>query len=61
MVGTALRQFFPMIPLAYLFGSLGGVGAIWYAMWVSEALAILFSILYTRREFRQKVDTLSGS
>lgn len=50
-----------MIPLAYLLGSLGGVGAVWYAMWVSEALAVLFSILYTRREFRQKVDTLSVS
>ena len=59
MVGTALRQFFPLIPLAYLFGSLGGVGAIWYAMWVSETLAVLFSILYTRREFRQKVNTLA--
>lgn len=55
MIGTALRQFFPLIPLSYLFGIWGGANAIWYAMWISEALAILFSILYTRREFRQKV------
>ena len=58
MIGTALRQFFPLIPLAYLFGILGGANTIWYAMWVSEALAVLFSIFYTRREFRQKVAVL---
>lgn len=58
MIGTALRQFIPLIPLAYLFGHSWGVGAIWYAMWISEFLAALFSILYTRREFRLKVREL---
>lgn len=58
MVGTALRQFIPLVPLSFLFGKLGGIGAIWYAIWVSEVLAALFSILCTRRELRKKVTPL---
>lgn len=58
MAGTALRQFIPMVPLAFLFGKLGGVGAVWYAMWVSEVLAVLLTALCTRREFQKKVTAL---
>lgn len=58
MVGTCLRQFIPLVPLAFLFGKLGGVSVVWYAMWVSELLAVLFSILATRSEFRTKVASL---
>ena len=58
MVGTCLRQFIPLVPLAFLFGKLGGVSVVWYAMWVSELLAVLFSILATRSEFRKKVASL---
>lgn len=58
MVGTALRQVLPMVPLAYLFGRLGGVGTVWFALWISEILAVVFSVLCTRRELRQKVTLL---
>lgn len=58
MVGTCLWQFIPLVPLAFLFGKLGGVGAIWYAMWVSEALAVLFAVFCTRGEFRKKASPL---
>ena len=58
MIGTCLRQFLPLVPLAFLFGKLGGVGAVWYAMWVSEVLAVLFAMSCTRREFRKKVTPL---
>lgn len=61
MIGTALRQVIPMVPLAFLFGRLGGVNVVWYAMWVSEILAVLFSVLCTRREFRKKVAPLCTS
>jgi putative MATE family efflux protein len=60
LLGTALRQFFPLIPLAYLFGKWGGVGMIWYALWVSEALAVLLSVVCTRRQFREKVAPLQA-
>lgn len=58
MAGTALRQFIPLVPLAYLFGRLGGVGAVWYSLWVSEVLAVVFSALCTRQEFLKKVTPL---
>lgn len=59
MIGTMLRQVIPMVPLAFLFGKLGGVDAVWYAMWVSEILAVLFCIFATRREFQKKVSILN--
>lgn len=58
MVGTGLRQVIPMVPLAFLFGRLGGVGSIWFSMWISEVLAAAFSVWFTRREFRAKVSAL---
>lgn len=54
MLGTGLRQFLPLVPLAYLFGKLGGVGAIWYSMWISEALAVLYAVFASRRLLRAK-------
>lgn len=61
MLGTTLRHFIPLVPTAFLFGKLGGVGAIWYAMWLSEAIALLVSILLTRRELCCKVTPLCGN
>ena len=58
VVGTCLRQFIPLVPLAFLFGRLGGVGAIWYAMWISEALAVLFAAFSARKIFRKKLSPL---
>lgn len=58
MVGTCLRQFIPLVPLAFLFGKLGGVSAIWYAIWISEALAVLYAISSNRRIYRAKVTSL---
>lgn len=55
LVGTVLRQFLPLVPLAFLFGLAGGVGSVWYAVWSSELLAVLFSICSVRWEFRRKV------
>ena len=58
MVGTGLRQFVPLVPLAFLFGKLGGVGATWYAMWISEALAVVFAVFFARKIFRKKLSLL---
>lgn len=58
MIGTCLRQFVPLVPLVFVFGKLGGVGAVWYAMWVSETLAAIFAVLCARQELRKKVTPL---
>ena len=44
MISTALRQFIPLVPLAYLFGKMGGVGVIWYAVRNSWLCYLPFSI-----------------
>ena len=60
MVGTCLRQFLPLVPLAFLFGKLGGTGSVWYAMWISETLAVLYAALFARRLFLKKLAPLDG-
>ena len=60
MVGTCLRQFLPLVPLAFLFGKLGGTGSIWYAMWISEALAALYAVLSARKLFLKKLAPLDS-
>lgn len=54
ILGTGLRQFLPLVPLAYLFGKLGSVGVIWYFIWISEALAVLYAVFDSRRLLRAK-------
>ena len=54
MTSTALRQFIPLVPLAWLFSKLGNINTVWYAVWVSEILAVLVAKFCTRREFEKK-------
>jgi putative MATE family efflux protein len=53
MVGTVIRQLLLFVPLAYLFAHLWGIGPVWYAMWVSETAAFLYSILTSRRALKK--------
>lgn len=55
MIGTGVRQCVPLVPLAYLFGRLGGIGSVWYALWISEALALLYAIFAARRTLQRKL------
>jgi putative MATE family efflux protein len=54
MLGTALRQLILFIPLAYLFASRFGVEQVWFAMWISEAVAMLYAIWASRMTMKQK-------
>lgn len=57
MVGAALRQLIVLLPLAWLIARFGGVDQVWYAMWISELAAALYSVFAVRRELRRKVGT----
>lgn len=48
MIASLLRQFFPLVPLAWLLARLGGVDAVWFAVWISEAIGCLYMVLCTR-------------
>jgi putative MATE family efflux protein len=55
MLGTALRQFLILLPFVLLFGALGGIGAIWYAFWISELCALVFAVIALRKELKKKL------
>jgi putative MATE family efflux protein len=54
MIGTGLRQFIIFVPLLYVFASAFGVENSWYAIWISEAAAVIFSISATVRILKNK-------
>lgn len=53
MVGTLIRQLAVLIPAAYLLARLAGVNAIWFAFWISELAAVVYSIFASRRKYGQ--------
>ncbi len=58
MISCALRQLVLLVPSAYLLGKLGGLRVVWFAFWISETAAMIYSIVSLKREFRKKVDGL---
>jgi Na+-driven multidrug efflux pump len=59
MLGTALRQLIIFVPVAYLFARFFGIDKVWYSMWISETLAVIYVIRATRKEMDQKCVPLS--
>jgi Na+-driven multidrug efflux pump len=56
MLGTALRQLILLVPLAYLFASRFGVEQVWFAMWISETVAMLYAIWAARMTMKRKME-----
>jgi Na+-driven multidrug efflux pump len=54
MIGTGLRQLIIFVPLLYVFASAFGIGHCWYAIWISEAAAVIYSITATIRILKKK-------
>ncbi len=48
MIGTALRQFVVLVPCAYLFAQLSGMGMVWYSFWLAEGIAFVYAVVHTR-------------
>ncbi len=57
MVGGAIRQLVLLVPLVWVFTNFLGVSYTWYAMWISETLAFLYSFASIRKELRTKVNS----
>jgi Na+-driven multidrug efflux pump len=54
MIGTGLRQLIIFVPLLYVFAKAFGVEHCWYAVWISEAAAVIYSITATVRILKNK-------
>jgi putative MATE family efflux protein len=54
MMGTALRQLLIFVPLAYVFASQFGIDKVWYSIWISETLAVIYAILASRKVMKTR-------
>jgi putative MATE family efflux protein len=54
MMGTALRQLLIFVPLAYVFASQFGIDKVWYSIWISESLAVIYAILASRKVMKTR-------
>ena len=53
MIGTALRQLILLVPLAWLFGTLGGLDMVWFAFWISEIAAVIFAVVCLKKTMKK--------
>lgn len=58
MLTAFLRQFFPLIPCAWLLSRIGGIGNVWYAFWISEAAAAVFAALRLKSLMKHKIQAI---
>jgi len=54
MIGTGLRQVIILLPCFALFKGLWNLDTAWYAMWIAEAIAVIYVCLSMRKELRKK-------
>ncbi|MCD8038603.1 MAG: MATE family efflux transporter [Lachnospiraceae bacterium] len=57
MIGTLIRQFALLLPMAYILAATMGIKYVWYAFWPAELIALLFMIVATGKLY-QKVQKL---
>jgi putative MATE family efflux protein len=53
MVATAIRQIVVLLPMVALLGHMFGVERVWFAFWISEAVAAVYALYELRRHFRK--------
>ena len=56
MIGGALRQLVVLVPCLWLLIRFFGVDYAWFAFWVSEVLACVYSLWAARKELKNKVE-----
>jgi Na+-driven multidrug efflux pump len=54
MIGTGLRQLILFVPILYVFARCFGVEHCWYAVWISEVVAVIYSFTATVGILRNK-------
>lgn len=54
MWGTLIRQFVGILPLAYIFGKVGGLAMVWWSYPAAEVLGVLYYVLVMRHLFKNK-------
>ncbi len=58
LIVSVARQLICILPLAYIFASLWGLHAVWYAFPLSEIMSVVLSSILFKRIYDQKIRTL---
>lgn len=56
MIGGALRQLIVLVPLIWLFTNSFGLTYTWFAMWIAEPVATVYSLIAIRREMKKTLN-----
>lgn len=59
MLGTALRQVILYVPFTWLFLKIGGISTGWYAIWISEIAAVIYSIYSVTKLYKKQISAAS--
>lgn len=54
MWGTIIRQFAGILPLAYIFGKMGGLSMVWWSYPAAEVLGVVYYVVAMRHLFKNK-------
>ena len=60
MIATSLRLFILLIPVSWYFLNHFGIGKTWFAFWIAEAAAFIYSVIFLRKEYAKKVAPICG-
>lgn len=55
MLSTCMRQLVLLVPIAGFIAARYGLNYAWYAAWISETVAVLFSVYCFYREYQKKI------
>lgn len=58
MLGTALRQFIIYVPVTWMMAEFGDINLIWYAAWIAEICALIYSAVSVRSLYRKVIQKL---
>ncbi|MBQ4611410.1 MAG: MATE family efflux transporter [Clostridia bacterium] len=57
---SALRQLIILLPAAYVFSRLWGLGAVWYAFPVAEVISLVFAVIMLVKVYNAQIRYLEG-
>lgn len=49
MIASVVRQFIPLLPVSYILAKACGIHSVWFAFWVSESMALFWTLYRMRR------------
>ena len=58
LIISMMRQLVVLLPAAFLFSKIWGLGAVWIAFPLAECVALVVTILFWRKVYRNEIQPL---